>query len=392
MQVIIKIDKFVNLVYEKKANVSIRKKQMKIGTTNADATAVQSHFNIFSNIGRILTSSLDIQDVFRHVMEIIGDYFSPQNWSLLLMEEETGRLKFEIVMGVDAKKLKNFCLERGEGIAGWVSLNGKPLVVEDTRYDPRFSSRVDQLLGFKTRSVVCVPLLDGKNRVVGVVELINRLTEGKGFFTEMDMAILSSIGVFTGIAIENAFLHQKIVELAMIDSLTGINNRHYFNETFEREVERVCRHGHTICVLMMDVDGLKAINDQHGHLTGDKVLCAIGDILKSSVRKSDTVARFGGDEFVVLMPLTDESRGRKLSKRIQKLIEKWNEKSLIPGVKLGLSIGVHAAGPENVRDILSTADQKLYQDKNFRKKAEDIISEDQMRYYLRNNLLGEKDK
>lgn len=365
---------------------------MKIGSTNADTTAVQSHFNIFSNIGRILTSSLDIQDVFRHVMEIIGDYFAPLNWSLLLMEEETGRLKFEIVMGVDAKKLKNFYLERGEGIAGWVSLNGKPLVVEDMRNDPRFSSRVDQLLDFKTRSVVCVPLLDGKNRVVGVIELINKLTEEKGFFTEMDMAILSSVGVFTGIAIENAFLHQKIVELAMIDSLTGINNRHYFNETFEREVERVCRHGYTICVLMMDVDGLKAINDQHGHLTGDQVLCAIADILKSSVRKSDTVARFGGDEFVVLMPLADESKGRKLSKRIQGLIEKRNEKSLIPGVKLGLSIGIHAAGPENVRDILSTADQKLYQDKNFRKKAEDIISEDQMRCYLRNNLLGEKDK
>lgn len=365
---------------------------MKIGATNADTTAVQSHFNIFSNIGRILTSSLDIQDVFRHVMEIIGDYFAPLNWSLLLMEEETGRLKFEIVMGVDAKKLKNFYLERGEGIAGWVSLNGKPLVVEDMRNDPRFSSRVDQLLDFKTRSVVCVPLLDGKNRVVGVIELINKLTEEKGFFTEMDMAILSSVGVFTGIAIENAFLHQKIVELAMIDSLTGINNRHYFNKTFEREVERVCRHGHTICVLMMDVDGLKAINDQHGHLIGDQVLCAIADILKSSVRKSDTVARFGGDEFVVLMPLADESKGRKLSKRIQGLIEKRNEKSLIPGVKLGLSIGIHAAGPENVRDILSTADQKLYQDKNFRKKAEDIISEDQMRCYLRNNLLEEKDK
>ena len=360
---------------------------MKIDTTNANTTTVESQLDIFSNIGRILASSLDLKEVFRHVMEIIGDYFAPRNWSLLLMEEETERLKFEIVMGVDAGKLKNFYLEQGEGIAGWVCLNGKPLVVENVQKDPRFSSRVDQLLDFKTRSVVCVPLLNGKNRVVGVIELINKLTsDSEGVFTEMDMAILSSIGVFTGIAVENAFLYQKIIELAMIDSLTGINNRHYFNETFEREVERIHRYGHTLCVLMMDVDGLKAINDQHGHLTGDKVLCAIADILKSSVRKSDILARFGGDEFVVLMPLAGEYEGMELSKRIQGLIERWNEKSLIPGVKLGLSIGIHTSGPKNVKDILSTADQKLYQDKSFRKKAEEIMSEDQMRHYLWDNL------
>ncbi|MDO9528739.1 MAG: sensor domain-containing diguanylate cyclase [Syntrophales bacterium] len=362
-----------------------------------DATTVQNQFDIFNNIGKILASSLDIKEVFRRVMEVIGDYFAPQNWSLLLMEEETGRLKFEIVMGVDAGKLKNFYLERGEGIAGWVCLNGKPIVVEDVRKDPRFSSRVDQLLDFQTRSVVCVPLVDGKNRIVGVIELINKLTselvtsDSGGVFTEMDMAILSSIGIFTGIAIENAFLHQKIVELAMIDSLTGVNTRHYFNETFEREVERIYRYGHTVCVLMMDVDGLKAINDQHGHLTGDKIIRTVADILKSSVRKSDIVARFGGDEFVVLMPMSDESNGRELSKRIQELIDEWNKKSLIPGVKLGLSIGIHEAGPTNAKDILSIADQKLYQDKSLKKKAEEITSEDQMRRYLRDTLPEENE-
>lgn len=362
-----------------------------------DITTVQNQFDIFNNIGRILASSLDIKEVFRRVMEIIGDYFAPRNWSLLLMEEKTGRLKFEIVMGVDAGKLKNFSLEQSEGIAGWVCLNGKPLVIEDVRRDTRFSSRVDRLLGFETRSVVCVPLVDGKNRIVGVIELINKLTselvtsDSDGVFTEVDMAILSSIGVFTGIAIENAFLHQKIVELAMVDSLTGINNRHYFNERFEHEVERIYRYGNTICVLMMDVDELKAINDQHGHLAGDKVLCAIADILKSSVRKTDIVARFGGDEFIVLMPMANESDGRELSERIHLLVNEWNKKTLIPGVKLGLSIGIHEAGPTNTKDILSIADQKLYQEKSLKKKAEEIVSEEEIRRYLRDTLPEKKE-
>ncbi len=361
---------------------------MTISIKNPRDASLYTQYEIFNNIGRILTSSLDPSEVFQRVMKVIGEYFAPQYWSLLLVDEDTEGLKFEIVMGVDAKKLKDFYLEPKEGIAGWVFLNGMPLVVKDVQNDPRFSSKVDEILNFKTRSVVCVPLLNGKNQVIGVIELINKLSSGqadsdeKETFTEMEMAILSSIGVFTGIAAENAFLHQKVVDLAMIDSLTGLNNRLYFNEVFERETERVLRYGNKLCVLMMDVDDFKSINDTHGHITGDKALRAVADILRSSVRKSDVLARFGGDEFVVLMPRADESNGSSLAKRIQRLIEEWNRKSPIPGVKLGLSIGIHEAGPENVKDILIKADEKLYQDKIYRKKAEDIMSQDQVCRYL----------
>jgi diguanylate cyclase (GGDEF)-like protein len=279
--------------------------------------------------------------------------------------------------------------------------------VEDVSKDVRFSQRVDKILGFKTRSVICVPLLNGNNCVVGVIELINKImpppaptdphfstietAATNSVFTEMDMAILSSIGIFTGIALENAFLHQKVRELALIDSLTGLNNRHYFNEEFHIEIERVKRYGHTVCLLMLDVDNLKAINDRHGHLTGDKVLCTMASILKSSVRESDILARFGGDEFVILMPMADKSHGLELSKRIQTLINQENEKKSMPGVKLGLSIGINASGPENIHELINTADQKLYQHKQWRRKAEEVMSDDQLRNYLWNNLSEDND-
>jgi diguanylate cyclase (GGDEF)-like protein len=362
-----------------------------------DDTPISSQYDIFSNIGQILTSSLDPDEVFRRVMQVIGEYFSPQYWSLLLMENDTERLKFEIVMGVDAEKLIAFSLEPGEGIAGWVCQNGKPLIIEDVRYDKRFSSRVDELLDFTTRSVVCVPLLNGKNKIIGVIELINKIPSRQGAsgsdesFTDIDMAILSSIGVFTGIAAENAFLHQKVVDMAMIDSLTGLNNRLYFNQAFDREVERVLRYGHTICVLMIDVDDFKTVNDTYGHLAGDEVLRAIADILQSSVRKSDVVARYGGDEFVILMPMADEAKGKAVAARIQELLGAWNETSPVSDVQLGLSIGVHEAGPDNVKDILIKADEKLYREKQHCKKAEDIVSENQVRSYLRDFLISQKD-
>jgi len=363
----------------------------------------ENPYDIFCNIGRTLTSSLNPQEVFRQVMELIGSHFSPRYWSLLLMEENTGKLKFEIVMGVNAGRLKNFYLEKNEGIAGWVCQHAVPLVIGDVRNDSRFSPRVDHLLGFTTRSVVCVPLLNGKNRVVGAIELINKIPPNpmtgdsrsptgtpREIFNELDMQILAAIGAFTGIAAENAFLHQKVRELAMIDPLTGISNRHYFNEMLNREIERVKRYNHTICLLMMDMDGLKRINDRHGHLTGDAALRTIAEILRTSIRESDVVARFGGDEFAILMPFADEDEGFQLARRIQEKIAEWNSNSTdFEGIHLGLSIGVHAADPKNVDQVLMNADQELYRCKNFRRKPEELTSENQLRRYLWYNLFSE---
>ncbi|HFU77905.1 MAG TPA: sensor domain-containing diguanylate cyclase, partial [Epsilonproteobacteria bacterium] len=334
--------------------------------------------DIFCKIGTILTSSLHPKEVINRVMSLIGNYFSPENWSLLLEEESTGRLKFEIVRGRDADKLKSIYINKGEGIVGWVCDNAQPAIVEDTSKDSRFSPRIDNMMGFTTHSVVCVPLLNGQNKVIGAIELVNKVASPSSkssdimnttiipsykSFTQTDMKILSSIATFTGIAIENAFLYKKVEELAMVDSLTGINNRYYFNEILQQETEKVKRYGRTMCLLMMDVDNLKTINDTFGHVVGDKILSSLADILRVSVRESDFLARFGGDEFVIIMPEAKEQEALILSKRIQEMISRWNAKEATPGLTLSISIGVHEANQNNVNKILIDADKDLYQSK-----------------------------
>lgn len=346
---------------------------------------------IFCDIGRALTSSLNPKEVFEQVMLLIGDYFAPRNWSLLLFDGERRRLRFEIVMGVDAEKLKRVWIERGEGIAGWVADRGCPVVVEDVGKDTRFTSKIDDMLGFVTRSVVCVPLLSGSKEVVGVIELINKIErEGEpgredSGFTDEDMAILEAIGSFTGIGTENAFLHQQVKEMALTDVLTGIHNRLYFNEAFTREVERVRRYGHSLALLMIDVDNMKIINDTHGHLMGDRILAAVGHILREQVRQSDEAARFGGDEFVVVMPRSGRVDGEECAERIHKAVAEWNLQSPHPEITLSLSIGIHAAGPEQIDSLLAAADQQLYNVKRQRKKGE-LGDQRDLTDYLRSSL------
>lgn len=357
--------------------------------------------DIFCKIGTILTSSLQPKDVVNRVMSLIGNYFSPENWSLLLEEESTGRLKFEIVRGRDADRLKSIYINKGEGIVGWVCNNAQPAIVKDTSKDSRFSPRIDNMMGFTTHSVVCVPLLNGKNKVIGAIELVNKIVSPSSkssdtvttaifpsykSFTQTDMKILSSIATFTGIAMENAFLYKKVEELAIVDSLTGINNRYYFNEILKQETEKVKRYGRTMCLLMMDVDNLKTINDTFGHIVGDKILSSLADILRVSVRESDFLARFGGDEFAIIMPEAKEQDALVLSKRIQEMISRWNAKEATPGLTLSISIGVHESNQNNVNKILIDADKDLYQSKIFKKKPEELTSSKEMQRYLWFNL------
>ena len=338
--------------------------------------------HVFCDIGRALTSSLDPMEVFHRVMIVIGDYFAPRNWSLLLQEKGGDRLRFEIAMGVDAERLEHVWVEADEGIAGWVNRHGQPAVVADVRNDPRFSARIDGLLGFVTRSVICVPLLDSDKQVIGVIELINKVDGGPDFFSQEEMAILSAIGVFAGIGAENAFLHQKVNDLAMTDTLTGLGNRLYFNDVFQRAMAQVSRYGHSMCMLMMDVDGMKEINDLHGHLAGDKALVALAGLLRAAVRHSDLVARLGGDEFVILMQHADAAAGREMAARIESAIARWNIDAPLGRVRLGLSIGVQAGGPEAVTTLLAAADADMYRVKNSRRQAAHTSGDEQVRDYL----------
>jgi len=162
---------------------------------------------------------------------------------------------------------------------------------------------------------------------------------------------------------DNIRLYKDMEKLAVTDALTGLYNRHFFNTAIVQEIKRAERYRRPLSVLMMDVDNFKAYNDTYGHLEGDKTLRAVAELLRSRMRSADLLARFGGDEFVAILPETNfeqaEAAGRKIEQTITEHFKQFN---------LGMSIGiaVSKAGISST-NLLAEADRQLYRVKPKRK-------------------------
>src|SRR5579863_1035910 len=163
-------------------------------------TRQSQELGIFHDVAKALTSSLDLDSILQTIMDKMAEYFRPDTWSLLMVDEEHDELYFAIAVGDKAEALKDVRLKVGEGIAGWVAKNGEARVVPDVKNDPFFASRVDEATKWQTRSVICVPLRS-KLRVLGVIQLGNVEMAQCG---QAELFFLQSLCDYAAIAIENA--------------------------------------------------------------------------------------------------------------------------------------------------------------------------------------------
>ena len=320
--------------------------------------------SLFHEVGKALASTLDLQKILQTVMEKISDFLQPDTWSLLMLDEATQELYFEIAIGAGAHKLKDVRLKLGEGIAGWVAQHGDPVLIEDVKRDPRFSRRFDELTQMDTRSVVCVPIR-GREKILGVIELVNCL--GRESFRREDIPILKSLADYAAIALENARYVQRIQELTITDDCTALYNARHLNFVLDAEIYRSTRYNYEFSVIFLDLDHFKQVNDTRGHLVGSKLLWMIGDIIKGHLRLIDYAFRYGGDEFVVLLPQTAKKNSLMVVRRLKDLLNSkvfFTDEGL--NIKVTASFGV-ASFPNDGRtrkELLRMADEAMYLVKN----------------------------
>jgi len=215
---------------------------------------------------------------------------------------------------------------------------------------------------YQTRSCIVAPLR-AAGRVLGVLNLADR-ADGRAFSEEHDLPLVEQIAEILAISLRNLQLFEKVQRQAKMDSLTRLLNHQAFFDELGREVVRAERYGARIAVVMMDIDRFKVINDNHGHLAGDFVLEEVSRAIRSTVRNVDVAARYGGDEFAVVLPESDVKGAVILADRLRARVaqQRFEFGGLDLSVRMSFGVAMHRKG-ESPTEVVKAADEALYRAK-----------------------------
>lgn len=337
-----------------------------------------SRFATMSALTQEITPIQNYETLLQMILDKSAELLKAEQGSLMMIDHETDALFLEAKKGSYQEASENIRIRRGEGIAGKVAEHGEPFLVTNLENDPRIRQKNRQ--HYKTRSFVSVPLKIAE-RVIGVINLSDKTT-GE-VFDEEDLKLIQSFASHAAVVMErNEFYNksEELKKLTITDSLTGLLNRRYLQDRLKDELARSERYTHPMSLLMLDLDGFKNCNDTRGHLFGDKVLKDVADTLQKAVRSMDILARYGGDEFIVILPETREAVaidiGERLRTSLLRVPMRVPETAVPEPCRLTASIGI-ACFPEHgdtVELLLGNVDKALYRAKNKGRNRVEVFS------------------
>lgn len=304
-----------------------------------------------------LTSSLELQDVLdgvvREAMQLVKD---ARDAHIYLFTDE--RLVFGASLKNDGEKNVQYAEPRPDGLTSYVAREKKMIIVEDMTNHPLFKDIPIPWIG----SIIGIPLQMG-TRVIGVMNLART---NPGEFNQSEIRLLTLLADQAAIAIINARLHEAVSQQARSDMLTKLPNRRALDERLDKAIVHSIYSGNPFCAVMMDLDGFKIINDNFGHEIGDEILKKIAKIMEKSLRSTDFLARYGGDEWTLILTETNLTQAQIVIQKIQNGLR--NNPIQLPDGKMtqiGISGGI-ALYPEHADSapgLIRAADEALYRAK-----------------------------
>ena len=320
-------------------------------------------------VGKLLTSTHSLDDILELIMEKASQLIEAQNWSLLLQDPETGELTFTIVKGENKEMLEGVRLKPSDSIASHVTETGALEIMSNVKDDKRFNVNIDKITGFITESIVCVPL-NVQGKTLGVIEVIN--VNDLESFNAQDLPILTILADYAAIAIENSHYIARIRKMNITDEYTGLFNARYLHQVLEQLIVRADRSKTPIAVVFVDIDNFKTVVDSCGHLSGTHLLKEIGETISSCLQEKDILVKYGGDEYVLILPDTDRQAAvSRLENVLQSIRSSTYLSSEETPVMVTASFGV-AIYPEDAgtkKDILIAADNSMYKVKKSSKNG-----------------------
>lgn len=317
--------------------------------------------NSLRNLSLNLTSSLDLQTVLDAVVtEAMRLVKNARTAHIFLYSH--GTLTFGASLNAEGEKNIPISIPRKDGLTNFVANSGERLIIEDMAHHPIYRDAPKKWTG----SIIGIPLTFN-NSIVGVMNL-SRSTIGG--FTKSELRLIELLADQAAVAISNASLHKLVAEQANTDSLTGLPNRRALEDRLQEEIRYAKRMNTEFSVVMMDLDGFKAINDMFGHVIGDEVLHSAFNYLAENMRATDFLARYGGDELTLVMRNTGLETAATVTAKLVDLMKTYrfpfpNPNEQAPKLGITAGIAVYPIHARNAGDLLRAADTSLYQGKKY---------------------------
>ncbi|OLE13879.1 MAG: hypothetical protein AUG93_00685 [Armatimonadetes bacterium 13_1_20CM_4_65_7] len=318
-----------------------------------EAQRSRDEITVLYEAAKTISSSLELDSVLNNLVQVTCQAFTYEQGAILLADERSGDLVVEATYGYSTGT-RGYRIPAGKGITGSVQRTGKPEIVSDVRRDPRYIGITERVV-----SEIAVPLIS-EGRVIGV---FNLESTRRGAFGQRDLHILTALAGYATIAIENARLFEKTKRLAITDGLTELFNHRYLHEALERTLERCRRDEQPLAVIMLEIDSFKRYNDTYGHQRGDDVLRIVADVLRKGSRASDIVARYGGDEFMIVLPNSSKDTSSEIAERLRRAVEAYPfllGESIVTSVTLSVGVAAFPDDGDTVDALVDAVDRAQY--------------------------------
>jgi diguanylate cyclase (GGDEF)-like protein len=302
----------------------------------------------------------EIGPLSQFILKTIAERLDAQQAALALYDESVGRLAIVATHGYPSVLVEDLRIAPGSGVIGEVFASRQPLLVSDAERERRAQPRRRR---YRTGSFMALPLYTD-SQGLGVLTFADRADLQP--FNRGDLTLARAMAAPAALGLSTARLaHQAkgLAHAAAVDPLTSLFNRRYFETRIDEEIQRARRYGLDLALLVIDADDFKGLNDLFGHLIGDRVLRAMSDTLRRSVRAFDVCTRFGGEEFAILMPGSTATSALQSAERIRQRIEHYRFDPLLipPEMHPTISVGVAVLTDESsAQDLIARADRALY--------------------------------
>ena len=306
------------------------------------------HLSFLNNISKMAISSEDAEQMMSDIVREIQKNFNYDHIGIGIMDYATKDIEIKAEAGTTAQALGRR-IPVGTGVLGRVARTGASALVQN--------AAAGHLAGVlpDSRAVLCLPISYGET-LLGVLNVESR---DENAFAPQDVLILNTLADLLATALHNSFVFQRLQQQSITDGLTGIKTRRFFWEALSSEWKRASRSGRPFSVVLIDLDKFKEVNDSLGHLEGDLVLARVGRLLEQKCRQSNVVARYGGDEFIILMPETGIEQAQVLAERLRLWLatDPMLEEHHITGSFGVASFPVHGF---SIEDLIRMADEGMY--------------------------------